>query len=236
MEVWSHQLLEPWLSEIPKERRLSQIVLDPMCGHGNLASFLLDQCGKLYLNDISPEMLSYIDDNIRSRATVLPAGDAARLSLPEDSVDVIVVSGALHHVYKKLPETLSEFRRVLRPEGWLLFGEPSNEFLLTRLARNTVYYLSSSFDHENERAFRHDELRSILIDTGFSGVRLRAFGSLGYLLMGQVSVIPVLKNTKSLRLLDSLRKFDAWVERSRLNKTCFALTGSARKAKLSMQC
>jgi ubiquinone/menaquinone biosynthesis C-methylase UbiE len=201
-----------------------------MCGHANMAPYLLRWTRNLTLNDISPAMLAHIDEHIRSQCHVLPACDSAHLALDDESMDLIVFSGGLHHVHQNILDVLREALRILKPNGLLLFGEPSNEFLPVRLLRNSIYRLSSSFDHRTERAFQWAQLRGYLQDAGFSQISIRPFGSIGYLLMGQVSVIPLLKNLRSHRLFDALNRIDRMVEKSRwLCRSCFALVGSATK-------
>lgn len=227
--VWSRRLLSPWVDNTSVAERAGQVVLDPMCGHGNLAPFLLEHSSTVILNDLSPEMVERIGDDLRARCRLLAPSDARHLSLDDASVDVIVVSGGLHHVFKHLAELLAEFRRVLRPDGWFLFGEPSNDFMPIRLLRNTIYRFSSKFDSDHEQGFRYSALRDSLMKAGFDSVSMRPFGSIGYLLMAQVGVIPLLKRVKSPGLFRFLIDVDRVVERTPLiRRSCFALTGAAR--------
>lgn len=229
LPVWCQRLLEPWIDGTSATERMHQVVVDPMCGHGNLARFLLEQSQHVILNDLSPEMVERIDADLRPRCRILPPSDARSLPLDAASADVIVVSGGLHHVYRHLAELLLEFRRILKPNGWLLFGEPSNDFMPVRVLRNTIYRLSSKFDQDHEQGFRHRVLRESLESAGFASVRIRPFGSIGYLLMAQVGVIPLLKRIHSPRLFRFLIGFDGVVEKTPLlNRSCFALTGVAR--------
>ncbi len=231
LPVWTRRLLQPWIDGTSEAERRRQVVLDPMCGHGNLARFLLDHSDHVILNDLSGEMVERIDADLRSRCRVLPPNDARSLPLENGCADVIVVSGGLHHVYRHLTELLLEFRRILKPEGWLLFGEPSNDFMPVRVLRNTIYRLSSKFDQDHEQGFRYRALQESIEKAGFTSVRIRPFGSIGYLLMAQVGVIPLLKRVRSPGLFRCLIGFDRLVERTPLlNRSCFALTGVARAA------
>jgi SAM-dependent methyltransferase len=230
MDAWADRLLEPWLRSTSESQRRAQRVLDPMCGHANMAPYVLRWSPHLILNDLSPTMLSLIDADIRRQCHVLPASDAARLALDDGSIDVIVFSGSLHHAYRNLRDVLCEAHRLLKPGGLLLFGEPSNEFIVVRLIRNCIYRLSHAFEHQTERAFRWGELRTHLQVAGFAQIDIQPFGSIGYMLMGQVGVVPLLRNVRSERLFEVLNSMDRMIERSRLlRRTCFALIGSAVK-------
>lgn len=228
--IWAERLLAPWLERYTAEERRNHVVLDPMCGHANLAPFILRHTDSLILNDLSPSMLSYIDEEITRQARVLPASDAAHLAMEDAGADMVVVSGGLHHARATLGELLCELRRVLRPGGMLLFGEPSDEFLPIRLGRRLIYRLNPRFDHETEKAFRHEELRAALAQAGFEDVHIKPIGSIGYLLMAQVGVIPLLRNSRNRRLFRFLQAIDRVIEGNRLTRnTCVALTGHAMK-------
>ena len=57
---------------------------------------------------------------------------------------------------------------------------------------------------------------------------MRPFGSVGYLLMGQLGVVPLLRNVRSRPIFAVLQGVDRVVESiPLLRRTCFALTGEA---------
>lgn len=228
LEVWTRRLLSSWLDAVPPDERRGQVVLDPMCGHGNLGSALLEHSDRVVLNDVSPEMLNYMDEGVRRRSRVLAASDVCDLPLEDASVDVVVISGGLHHVSACLNEALVEIHRVLKPGGRLLFGEPSDDFWMVRMLRRGVYRRSDAFEDETERGFTYEELRRELSSAGFSRARMRPFGSVGYLLMGQLGVVPLLRNVRSRPIFAVLQGVDRVVESiPLLRRTCFALTGEA---------
>ncbi len=228
LERWASRLLAPWLERVPAADRRTQVILDPMCGAGNLTPYLLEHSEKVILNDLSPEMLEHFPRALRKRVTMLPPSDVARLPLGESAVDVVVVSGGLHHAHGRLPLVLAELRRVLKRGGLLLFGEPSDAFLPVRALRRLVYRFHRGFDHESEQGFRPLRLRQALEKAGFVEIELRPFGSVGYLLMAQSSVLPLLRRSKSPRLFEALQWCDRAVEESRLlRRSCLALTGVA---------
>ena len=228
--IWVNRLLQPWIKATDEENRQNQIILDPMCGHGNLAPYLLQYSPQIYLNDLSAEMLEQIDDDIREKVVVIPPSDVADTGIKTESIDVVIISGGLHHVYPNLDNVLKELLRLLKPGGVLLFGEPSNEFFLVRMMRNFVYRHNKNFDAETEHAFRHRELIDALDTAGFESVEVKPFGSIGYLLMAQVGIIPILRKSKNRAFFKLLTNFDRMIESlPLLNRTCFALTGSAWK-------
>lgn len=59
--------------------------------------------------------------------------DAMRLGFPDASFDVVFGSSILHHL--DLVPALDEVRRVLRPNGWIVFSEPLGVNPLGRVVR-----------------------------------------------------------------------------------------------------
>lgn len=230
IQRWGAALLKPWLDATDVESRRSQIVLDPICGNAHVAPFLIAQSDHVWLNDLSPEMLARIPDAIRSRTKQLTPSDATNLPLDDASVDVVAVSGGLHHLHPHLERGIEEMFRVMRPGGCLLFGEPSDDFFLIRWLRGLVYRWSSRFDHESEAALQSRPMRAMLTRAGFERPSFRPFGHIGYMLMAQVELIPLLKRARSRALFRTLSAFDNFVEATPLIKhTCFAMMGAAWK-------
>src|SRR4051794_23164933 len=94
-------------------RRLDgqSVVLDLGCGHG---SFHYEACpGRIVAMDLTlPEKTA-----LKPQAAYMRA-DSSTIPLPDESVDAVISHHTLEHFidYKK---TLSEVRRILRPNGWI---------------------------------------------------------------------------------------------------------------------
>jgi SAM-dependent methyltransferase len=83
--------------------------------------------GEAVCMDISPGMLDALRDNARALGLDVEtvAADAETLPLPDASFDLVFGHAVLHHI-PDLGRAFAEFRRVLRPGGWVAFaGEPS---------------------------------------------------------------------------------------------------------------
>jgi ubiquinone/menaquinone biosynthesis C-methylase UbiE len=83
---------------------------------------------ELTCTDISAGMLDALSANARRlglEAVTTVRAEAARLPFPDQSFDLVFGHAILHHL-PALEQAFSEFHRVLRPEGRILFaGEPS---------------------------------------------------------------------------------------------------------------
>jgi ubiquinone/menaquinone biosynthesis C-methylase UbiE len=61
-------------------------------------------------------------------------GDAAALDLPDGSVDLLFCHQTFHHLTRQ-EQALSEFYRVLRPGGVLLFAESTRAYIHSWIIR-----------------------------------------------------------------------------------------------------
>lgn len=95
-----------------------ETALDIGCGNGRHAALLADVADRVVGVDASQALLDAAEERVGDRVGLL-LGDAARLPLAADSIDLAVYVATLHH----LPSTadrrasLDELARVLAPEG-----------------------------------------------------------------------------------------------------------------------
>lgn len=101
-------------------------ILDAGCGSGWYAMQLLERGAVVDGIDASEAMVNYARDRLKDLAgaegVTLQLGDlAARLPFDDGVFDGIVSPLVLHYMKDWRP-TLKEMRRVLKPDGWLLFS------------------------------------------------------------------------------------------------------------------
>jgi SAM-dependent methyltransferase len=151
-------------------------------------------------SDISPGMLQTLAANAQRLGVAVETvrTDAERLPFADASFDLVLGHAVLHHL-PSLDRAFSEFHRVLRPGGTLLFaGEPSRVgdriAVVPKRAATAVAPVwrallragrapagHSDGGEENHRlegsvdvhAFVPDELRAFARGAGFEGVRVR---------------------------------------------------------------
>jgi ubiquinone/menaquinone biosynthesis C-methylase UbiE len=157
--------------------------------------------GQAVCTDISPGMLRALQDNARRIGVpvqTVPA-DAERLPMPSESFDLVFGHAVLHHL-PNLGQAFSEFHRVLRPGGTLVFaGEPSRRgdqlasypkraanrvapLWRTLMRAGPAPYANGgpppgdvhALEHVVDvHAFTPEELERFAREAGFDGVRLR---------------------------------------------------------------
>jgi SAM-dependent methyltransferase len=233
LNFWINRLLAPAFPEITNKASVDFVTLDPMCGSGESAKLLMQNLnGMLMLSDISANMLDLIDAEIAKspKIKILNAQSARQISLEDSSVDLIFVSGGLHHVFPIIDEVLCEFFRILKPGGLFVFGEPFDGFPITRIMRRLIYEYSSKFDETSEHPFQPHELSNSLLHAGFSNIDLAPWGGIGYLASGPVNIISLFKNIKSKKFWKILFAIDLIQSKIPIfNRTCLTITGVARK-------
>jgi SAM-dependent methyltransferase len=93
-----------------------------MCGSGQATAWLLERGARVTGLDISDAAIEKFRGRFPQcaaiRASILESG------LPPARFDGVLVMGGLHHVHPAVGQAVSEIHRVLRPGGWLGFGEP----------------------------------------------------------------------------------------------------------------
>jgi predicted SAM-dependent methyltransferase len=109
-------------------------------------------------------------------------GDVEKLPmLSSDSADLIYVSHCLEHIsFIRVPEVLQEWRRVLKPGGWLRISVPDFDFILKvyddnqRSINSIEQTLLGGQDYPfnfHKSAYNRERLESLLKAFGFDGVR-----------------------------------------------------------------
>ena len=118
----SHRYVDQWLrTQVP-----GRVFLDYACGNGGqaikAAQFGAALAVGLDISDVSTRNArEAADQNGVGESCIFLQGDCENTGLPENSIDVILCSGMLHHL--DLSYAFPELRRILRPGGRVLAVE-----------------------------------------------------------------------------------------------------------------
>ena len=98
--------------------------LDVGCGNGAAALLVADSFGMRVVGvDVDPQQIALARTGAGERTDVLfMAADATRLPFEEGLFDVVATNKTTHHV-PQWSSALAEMRRVLKPQGYLVYGD-----------------------------------------------------------------------------------------------------------------
>jgi ubiquinone/menaquinone biosynthesis C-methylase UbiE len=105
-------------------------IVELFCGRGN-GLIALQRLGFTHVEgvDLSPRLIAQFEGS--AKCTV---ADCRKLPFPDESKDVLIVQGGLHHLPTlpdDLDQTFAEMQRVLRKTGRVMFVEPWRTPFLT---------------------------------------------------------------------------------------------------------
>lgn len=201
--IWSHFFRSR--PSLP-DRRIE--VLEPMCGFGDGADILAEHLKAPF--DYAG--FDYSDEVVRRVRQARPEAciwqqDVSTFT-ENETYDVVIVLGGLHHVPHVAPQVVASLSRALRPGGYFISLEPTHGNALFRQVRERVYRRNQLFDHGTERAFGVTELFAMFEKVGMRRIRAIYPGLLAYVLYYNPDAFPRLNfgSQSVVRFLWSLEK------------------------------
>lgn len=153
----------PIINELTKRLPKGARVLDLGCGPGQFTKYLVDQGLVAEGVDISDEMLAIA--RARVPKVTFRKMDMRKLEYPDHTFDGILAAYSIIHIpAAELPGVFAGIRRVIRPNGYVLFiaqqGEP-DQIRDEPLAKGEKIFVNF---------FSKERLNSALIQAGFKVV------------------------------------------------------------------
>ena len=202
-DEWSVRYRDQFLHEVLFQglELKGKRVLDAMCGYGDVTRYLLERGADVVGLDISEKQIEAYKARWQCEgvaASILDHG------LEDESFDIVVVLGALHHMPPHLNESIVAIHGLLRPGGTLCFVEPHRHSFL-ELARQLWYRLDPLFE-ENEESIDIDVIESTFAED-FPQRETFYGGSFGYLFVLNSMVLRI-----PIRLKQYYSPFAFWLE------------------------
>jgi SAM-dependent methyltransferase len=134
-----------------------KVFVDFACGNGITALAAAEAGASLAIGiDISPQSIQNARRAAAERGlvgrTYFLVGDCERTGLPDDSVDIVMCHGCLHHL--DLSYAFPEIRRILRPGGRCLAIEASAHNPFIQLYRKMTPHLRTPFEKDHILSLR----------------------------------------------------------------------------------
>ncbi len=192
-------------------------VLEPMCGYGDGKQILEAHFGVR----IDYEGFDYSDEVVAHLKAHEPDLNVVQQDVttyrPARQYDVVVVIGALHHVPDHAAAAIKTLAGAVRPGGYFVNYEPTQNNWLFRTVRRAIYKRNSLFDAETERAFDLEPFNAMFRDAGLEVVDQIYPGLSAFVMYYNPDAFPLLNvgGTRLVRWMFSVDKmfFRNWIGR-----------------------
>ena len=166
---------KPMLSGLDLKGKL---VLDAMCGAGEIVPFLQRLGAEVVGLDISEACVESFKEAWPGTRAV--CGSILETEFKDGTFDAVLVTGGLHHLPPHAKQGISEIWRILKTGGYLCFMEPHSQSIFERCRQ--AWYRRDPYFEKNEAALNFSELRAYFTNY-FEFVRMKYFGDVAYLLV-----------------------------------------------------
>lgn len=137
-------------------------ILDLGCGNGNIISLLKKRKKASYYGvDLSEKMIREAKKRV-GKDVALTTADAMNLPFQDEMFDIVICNASFHHYTRPLT-AVKEIKRVLKPGGTLVLGDPTCPALLRKLL-NWGLHLSPSGDF---RIYGKKDILPLFSENGF---------------------------------------------------------------------
>lgn len=124
-------------------------VLDAACGEGYGSHLLKATAAEVIGVDLSRLAIEHARSKYSDSNVTFRQADVTQLPMEDDSVDAIVSFETLEHLAEQ-DEMLAEFRRVLRPDGFLLISSPDRKTYSDDTGYDNPYHVRELYRDEFE--------------------------------------------------------------------------------------
>ncbi len=143
--AYEHWHRYAWAAEVV----VGKTVLDAACGEGYGSRLLAARAAQVQGLDLSEQAIAHARQRYRADNLAFESGDATELPFADDSFDAVVSFETLEHLEAQ-DRLLSEFRRVLRPDGFLLISSPDRKTYSDETGYDNPYHVRELYRDELE--------------------------------------------------------------------------------------
>lgn len=155
-----------------------ELLVDFGCGTGAFTKRLKKFKLKIIGIDISPGCIEYAKKNIKN--IKFEIGDIEKTRFEDNSVDIVIFSGVLHH-FDDFSKTIKESKRILKKGGRIFAYDPNNKNPVMWLYRNEKSPLFSKKGRtDNERLLEDKEISKELKKLRFKEISVFGINNVTY--------------------------------------------------------
>ena len=122
-------------------------VLDAACGEGYGSALLATRAASVTGVDVSPQAIEHAQSRYSGDSLEYRVADCLDLPFDDDTFDCVVSFETLEHL-EDHDRLLSEFRRVLKNNGFLLISSPDKAIYTDRLKNENEFHLRELYRNE----------------------------------------------------------------------------------------
>lgn len=148
-------------------------ILEIGCGTGLFTAEIALTGHDITAIDISPDLILKARERVTAENVVFALENAYETTFPPESFDAIVGSSCLHHL--EVTKALTEFHRLLKPGGKIMFTEPNMLNPQIALQKNIPWLKKRAGDSPDETAFIRFSLQKELKLAGFTAIDITPF-------------------------------------------------------------
>jgi SAM-dependent methyltransferase len=145
------QISRQWTQNWIQQHSKGKVVLDFACGNGVNAIAAAEAGASLAIgldiSEVSVKNCREVAEKKNLKNTFFIQGDCEHTELPENSIDVVICSGMLHHL--DLSYAFYELRRIMKPGGVLLGIEALHYNPVIAAYRRLTPHLRTDFEKEH---------------------------------------------------------------------------------------
>jgi len=163
------------VSPILKRLVTVDTIVDVACGVGAPAVYL-DGLYKTYIGvDHSKEMIKAAEILCHDKPNArFITSNIKKVEIPENTADIILAVGALHHM-TKLDEVMNSLRHIAKPRAYFVAIEPQRGNSIVQILRGLRTKTDSSYSPQ-QRYFNKSELHNLMINNGMSDIEIEYQG------------------------------------------------------------